>query len=327
MNGYTFSDAAVKAEERCGETMATKYEAIVSTNGTQGKRTYLITNGRRRELLDRSMELRFAGLPSAMLRADEICGYPLSAPILSEPALTPPDDRAIATPMDLKRLLTWELRGVGLEIGAGNVPFPLPLGCSVSYADRISANHFAVYYAGYRDAAETKLDAVHVDHVTDIENLDPIDDESLDFIIASHVIEHSRNPIKAIAQAFRKLRTRGHLVLVIPDMTRTFDSKRTLTPVRHLIADYVNPSRERDRQHYLEVATLSFPHDGIQIWQRIETWMHTDRDIHFHTFTYESFRELIDVVRKRLAPWSSVWSRDARDLPWKPAEFYFVLTK
>ena len=48
-------------------------------------------------------------------------------------------------------------------------------------------------------------------------------------------------------------------------------------------------------------------------------------DIHFHTWTYESFREMVEYSRAVISPWSAVWSH-AR-LTEQDIEFYFVMTK
>jgi hypothetical protein len=44
----------------------------------------------------------------------------------------------------------------------------------------------------------------------------------VDFIIGSHVIEHTPNPIKALRNGYRNFRTGGRLLLVLPDKNVTF---------------------------------------------------------------------------------------------------------
>lgn len=65
-----------------------------------------------------------------------------------------------------------------------------------------------------------------------------IDDKSLDFVISSHCIEHLANPIGALLEWKRILSDNGLLILVIPDKERTFDHKRPVTTISHLIDDY-----------------------------------------------------------------------------------------
>jgi len=178
-----------------------------------------------------------------------------------------------------------ELRGTGVEFGAGTNPFPVPAHCNIIYADRNSSEELAArdYFAGQGTVPS------HIQ--TDIAEMEGIAESSVDFIIGSHVIEHTPNPIKALRNAYRNLRTGGRLLLVVPDKNVTFDKGRGLTSLDHLIADYEMPSRERDFEHYVEFFRLGFPQpDPIasarMIWERGD-------DVHFHTWTYESFGELI----------------------------------
>jgi len=159
---------------------------------------------------------------------------------------------------------------------------------------------------------------------TDICEMKGIPDESLDFIVACHVIEHTPNPALAVLKAHKKLKSGGMFVLVIPDKDATFDRNRCLTTLDHLIADYEMPSRDRDFEHYLEFFRLSYPQPNPLECARA-VWEKGD-DIHFHTWTLESFRALISYLDERAGcRWAEVW--------WHPRlsesdiEFYYVLTK
>lgn len=147
--------------------------------------------------------------------------------------------------------------------------------------------------------------------------------ESLDFVIASHVIEHTRNPILAFQRAHERLRKGGRFVLLVPDKEVTFDKKRSLTTIEHLVADYLRPSRDRDFEHYLEFFGRSFDQsDPVESAQGV---MARGDDIHYHCWTYDSFREFIDHVIKRYVPWESVWSHPR--LSNQDLEFFYILTK
>ncbi len=55
----------------------------------------------------------------------------------------------------------------------------------------------------------------------------------MDFVFASHVIEHFPDPIRALYEWVRV--TRRYIVLVVPHRDRTFDADRPLTSVAELI--------------------------------------------------------------------------------------------
>lgn len=213
--------------------------------------------------------------------------------------------------------LASQLYGSGIEFGAGNSPFPLPPNVSIGYADRNTIAELKERkYFGDSPLITPTLRS-------DLETMEGIDDESVDFIIASHVIEHTRNPLRALQQAYRKLRSSGTCILVIPDKEVTFDRDRPITDLSHLIEDFEDPSRERDWLHYVEFFEKAFPQpDPVAAAQGPFEEKH---DIHFHTWTFESFAQMLTYARKSISPWSSVWSH--RRLSPQDIEFYYVLTK
>jgi SAM-dependent methyltransferase len=220
------------------------------------------------------------------------------------------------TGIDIRHQIAERLSGDGVEFGAGASPFPVPSRCRIRYADRNTPKELAdrKYFEG----------SVRFDLQMDLTDMSSLEDGSLDFIIASHVIEHTPNPILAILNAHRKLRDGGRFVLVVPDKVVTFDKGRPLTGIDHLLADFLLPSHERDFEHYLEFFRLCFP-QAEYVRSARDVWARGD-DIHFHTWTYESFQEMIDfVAREHACPWRGVWSHPRlSDLD---IEFYYVLTK
>ncbi len=223
----------------------------------------------------------------------------------------------------MREIAASQLSGTGIEIGAGASPFPIPLECHVRYADR-----------RYKCELEEDLypgqmlhSLIEPDLISDLDTFVGIDDASLDFIIACHVIEHTKSPINAIERAYQKLRPKGSLVLVVPDKERTFDKNREITPLKHLIEDHQDPSRERDKQHYFDFYERAFPTPPHRLTEAVETEFQKGSDIHYHTFTYESFKDMVNYICRHVAPWSSVWSQATLPDPAHDIEFYFVLTK
>jgi O-antigen biosynthesis protein len=226
--------------------------------------------------------------------------------------------------LEMRQIASSQLYGYGIEVGAGASPFPIPKHCHVKYADKISIESLqSELYPGQKPS-----DLIHPDICDDLESLDSIEDSSLDFIIACHVIEHTKNPLKALRQAYIKLRYGGSLVLVIPDQGRTFDKTRELTSLEHLILDYHYPSRDRDKEHYIDFYTFAFQTAPNNLDRVVEDKFTQDYSIHFHTWNYESFGKMIDYsIVSSISPWSSVWSQPTLDHPTEDIEFYFVLTK
>jgi anaerobic magnesium-protoporphyrin IX monomethyl ester cyclase len=72
----------------------------------------------------------------------------------------------------------------------------------------------------------------------------PRSDDSQDFVVSSHVLEHFPNPIKALLEWDRLLRPGGVIFMIVPHKDRTFDREKARTPLQHLIGDYVKGNTE-----------------------------------------------------------------------------------
>jgi SAM-dependent methyltransferase len=78
-------------------------------------------------------------------------------------------------------------------------------------------------------------EALPVDIVAAGDDL-PVSDESQDFVISSHVIEHFFDPIKALREWMRVVRPGGYIFIIAPHKERTFDRDRPRTTLAELIA-------------------------------------------------------------------------------------------
>jgi SAM-dependent methyltransferase len=83
---------------------------------------------------------------------------------------------------------------------------------------------------------EIKLcgEALPVDLVSPGDQL-PLADNSVDFVISSHVIEHFPDPIKALREWYRVVKPGGYLYIIAPHKERTFDKERPRSTLAELI--------------------------------------------------------------------------------------------
>jgi SAM-dependent methyltransferase len=70
------------------------------------------------------------------------------------------------------------------------------------------------------------------------------------------MLEHTANPIKAISEWLRVLKPNGTLVLVVPHRDGTFDHRRPITTLEHLIEDFERGTTEADLTHLPEILSL-----------------------------------------------------------------------
>jgi len=66
----------------------------------------------------------------------------------------------------------------------------------------------------------------------------PLPDESQDFVLSAHVIEHFPDPIKALKEWYRLIRKGGYIFMIVPHKERTFDKGRERTKLQELVDCY-----------------------------------------------------------------------------------------
>lgn len=146
----------------------------------------------------------------------------------------------------------------------------------------------------FTDSMETKFKkeeirlcgkALKVDIVASGDNI-PLPDESQDFIVSSHVIEHFPNPIKALIEWDRLVKPGGIIFMIVPHKERTFDKGKEKTPLEHLIEDFKNNN----------------------------TKPHAYPNGHDHCWVTESFVEMINyIIQELYMKWEIVEVQDVDD--------------
>ena len=186
------------------------------------------------------------------------------------------------------------LRGDGIEIGALNAPLQTFHRARVRYLDRLPT---AQLRSAFPEIAHEPL--VEIDLVDDGETLTSLPNDSCDFVIANHVLEHTRNPIGAIKNMFRVLKPDGILYLALPDKRFTFDSARAVTSYEHLKRDYFESPDWSDAEHYRDwIRSVGQVTDATELAARAEKIQATRGEIHFHVWTQREFIELILNLRR-----------------------------
>jgi SAM-dependent methyltransferase len=102
-----------------------------------------------------------------------------------------------------------------------------------------------------------------IDIVGDMQNI-PLENDSLDYVISSHVIEHEPNPIKAFLKISSKLKSNGVAFFIFPKRNQLYiDAVRPLTTLEQFINFYrqdINPltAQGSHRTHYCVYSLQSF---------------------------------------------------------------------
>ena len=123
-------------------------------------------------------------------------------------------------------------------------------------------------------------------------------DGGYDFVLSSHMLEHSANPLKALREWRRLIKPGGTLFLVLPHREGTFDHRRPVTPLEHLVEDFERRMGEDDLTHLPEILTL---HDlrrdpgagGFEAFKARSERNRENRGLHHHVFDTRLAVELL----------------------------------
>lgn len=196
------------------------------------------------------------------------------------------------------------LHGEGIEIGAMHFPLPPHRGMRVKYVDNTSLEDNLLRFPELRG-----MELVRPDYVEDGFKLPSLADASQDFVIANHVLEHAPNPLGVLRNWARVLRPGGSMLLSVPLADACFDRGRLETSLEHMQEDYYADPQElgqRNFEHYLEWLEISEPailamngqqpkaESAAERRKRAEEICRSNSEIHFHTFSTNSFRRLLE---------------------------------
>lgn len=202
------------------------------------------------------------------------------------------------------------IRGSGIEIGALNLPLPVAEGVNVRFVDRETEEQL---HDQYDELGMADVDFVDPDVVDDGEELRHFSDNSEDFVIASHVLEHLENPIKAFKNWLRVVKHGGIVYLALPDMRRCFDVGREITNVEHVIRDYEEgPEWSRSMAfqdfgkiyvaHGMDKGLVEHLHGEARTAREKHEAERLNRknfSIHFHAWTPDAMLEMFLTIKNR----------------------------
>jgi SAM-dependent methyltransferase len=225
-------------------------------------------------------------------------------------------------------LLTRFLSGRGVELGPGYHPMPLPFpGVSVRYVDRWQPEENLALFTNLEAGASFPKPDIVAN--LDVDRLSALDDESQDFVIASHVLEHLADPLTQIAEIHRVLKPGAVVLVFLPDRRHTFDRKRAATPLEHLVVEH------RDRVTVVSDAHVEDYLRKTDVWdsawtpeqQREEFDLNRQRSIHVHCWSEDEFLPVIEYTIVEMGlQWELLDAMFVEDVP-DGFEFGFVLRR
>jgi hypothetical protein len=231
--------------------------------------------------------------------------------------------------------------GYGVEIGPSYNPIaPKKAGYKVHVIDQMNHEELRAHYQGHGQPLEN---IEEVDYVWQGESYRELTGKSkfYDWVIASHVIEHTPNLIGFLENCDQILKDDGVLSLAIPDSRYSFDHFRPLTSLAQVLdahfQKHTHPSAGTAYEYHLNVVTKGgqivwenrargeyrFIHSPETARQMMEQVLQeqTYSDLHVWCFTPSSFRLLIqDLYDLGLSPF-----REFVFFPTVGCEFFVTL--
>ena len=189
---------------------------------------------------------------------------------------------------DWRSYFTSKLSGRGLEIGPLHRPMNKHAGMQVEYIDRYSVADLRAHYPELKELA-----LVEADILGDAQDLSTIKNSTYDFLISAHVIEHMKDPLRALENWCRVVKPGGLVYLIAPDKRAIFDHQRSRTALSHIILDYLQPSAQRDFEHYFDYARHVHGKEEKEAIAEANRLIETDYSIHYHVFVPGDMKALL----------------------------------
>jgi len=186
----------------------------------------------------------------------------------------------------------------GVEIGGPSKSNPL-------YANAVSidnivfskstiwANHTNTfnYYPG-------KSGNVIINDAVDISN---VKDSTYEFVFSSHCLEHIANPLKALFEWSRILKEGGYIVLILPEKSKCFDHKRSVSSFSTIISQYVKNVNEDDLSTLPEILekhdlSIDLCAGTFEQFQERSLNNFENRCLHHYVYSPELLKEMCEFI-------------------------------
>lgn len=151
----------------------------------------------------------------------------------------------------------------GIEIGGPSQVFSskgiFPVYPIVEHLDNCNFSSTTVWEGEIKDGDTFQFDQKKPDgrqYIVEANAMGCLPSDYYDFVLASHMLEHTANPVLALSEWQRMLKDQGSIVMLLPFKDGSFDHRRPVTTMEHLIADFTCGMTEDDLTHMPEILAL-----------------------------------------------------------------------
>lgn len=151
----------------------------------------------------------------------------------------------------------------GIEIGGTSQVFSrsglFPVYPIVGHLDNCNFGKTTVWEGNIQEGQAFKFDndkPAGRQYIAEATFLGFLASDVYDFVLSSHMLEHTANPILALSEWLRILKEEGVLAMLLPHKDGTFDHRRPVTTMAHMIEDFNVGMTEDDLTHMPEILAL-----------------------------------------------------------------------
>lgn len=194
---------------------------------------------------------------------------------------------------------------IGLEIGGPSPSF----GASsffpaYAYAQRIDGVNFSSNTVWEGEIKQGKTYAYlpgkenGLQYIDEAAEISTVADNTYDFLLSCHSLEHVANPLKALKRWREVLKKDGVCCILLPDKEFTSDRNRPYTLFDHLLEDEAKGVGEDDQTHFEEVIQLhELSMDVLNSVEALRTRTldnFHNRCVHHHVFSKELICKVLE---------------------------------
>jgi SAM-dependent methyltransferase len=132
----------------------------------------------------------------------------------------------------------------GLEIGGPSPTGSIIYENATSIDNVIFSNH--TIWSRHTDEYRFHKDKKGKVIINDATDISLVKNESYDFCFSSHSLEHIANPLKAVSEWLRIIKSGGHVIIIVPEKKYCFDHKRDYSKFSTLLSQYEKNVGEDD---------------------------------------------------------------------------------
>lgn len=143
---------------------------------------------------------------------------------------------------DILKLIVTD--AVGIEVGgpshSGNFIYK-----NAQHMDNVVFNNNTVWHT-HGETFNYYEDKTGKNFINDAVNISLVKDNVYDFSFSSHCLEHIANPLKAIEEQLRIVKSKGFIIIIVPEKSCCFDHKREYSVFSTLLSQYKKNVGEDD---------------------------------------------------------------------------------